>query len=95
MPTRAVSASAVRGMTMVTIGSMTANIASYLLHLPASRVLGVDGYGVFASLLAAQLVLAVPALALQSVVAREMVRGRSRRALRTLGYRCAAVVAVL
>ncbi|MGB3371262.1 MAG: polysaccharide biosynthesis protein, partial [Rhodococcus sp. (in: high G+C Gram-positive bacteria)] len=42
-----------------------------------------------------QLVLAVPALALQSVVAREMVRGRSRRALRTLGYRCAAVVAVL
>ena len=47
---------------MVTIGSMTANIASYLLHLPASRVLGVDGYGVFASLLAAQLVLAVPAL---------------------------------
>ncbi|WP_197480667.1 polysaccharide biosynthesis protein [Rhodococcus sp. EPR-157] len=95
MPTRAVSASAVRGMTMVTIGSMTANIASYLLHLPASRVLGVDGYGEFASLLAAQLVLAVPALALQSVVAREMVRGRSRRALRTLGYRCAAVVAVL
>ena len=80
---------------MVTIGSMTANIASYLLHLPASRILGVEGYGEFASLLAAQLVLAVPALALQSVVAREVVRGRSRRALRALGYRCATVVAVL
>lgn len=80
---------------MVTIGSMTANVASYLLHLPASRMLGVGGYGEFASLLAAQLVLAVPALALQSVVAREVVHGRSRRALRGLGYRCAAVVAVL
>lgn len=95
MPTRAVSASAVAGMTMVTIGSMTANIASYLLHLPASRLLGVERYGEFASLLAAQLVLAVPALALQSVVAREVVRGRGRRELRVLGYRCAAVVAVL
>lgn len=80
---------------MVTIGSMTANVASYLLHLPASRLLGVEGYGEFASLLAAQLVLAVPALALQSVIAREVVHGRSRRSLRGLGYRCAAVVAVL
>ncbi|WP_371828879.1 lipopolysaccharide biosynthesis protein [Rhodococcoides fascians] len=103
MPTRAVSASGsgsagramVAGMTMVTIGSMTANVASYLLHLPASRLLGVAKYGEFASLLAAQLVLAVPALALQSVVAREVVRGRSAGKLRSLGYRCAAVVAVL
>ncbi|WP_244165088.1 polysaccharide biosynthesis protein [Rhodococcoides fascians] len=101
MPTRPVSASGsagramVAGMTMVTIGSMTANIASYLLHLPASRLLGVAKYGEFASLLAAQLVLAVPALALQSVVAREVVRGRSTGKLRSLGYRCAGVVAVL
>ncbi|OZF03310.1 polysaccharide biosynthesis protein [Rhodococcus sp. 14-2686-1-2] len=79
----------------MTIGSMTANVASYLLHLPASRLLGVAKYGEFASLLAAQLVLAVPALALQSVVAREVVRGRSAGKLRSLGYRCAAVVAVL
>lgn len=85
----------VAGMTMVTIGSMTANIASYLLHLPASRLLGVAKYGEFASLLAAQLVLAVPALALQSVVAREVVRGRNAGKLRSLGYRCAGVVAVL
>ncbi|MDJ0395564.1 polysaccharide biosynthesis protein [Rhodococcus sp. G-MC3] len=95
MPTRAVATSAVAGMTMVTIGSMTANALSYLLQLPASRMLGVEGYGEFASLLAAQLVLAVSALALQSVVAREVVHGRSRESLRALGYRCAAVVAML
>lgn len=82
-------------MTYVTIGSMAANAASYLLHLPASRVLGVAGYGEFASLLAAQLVLAVPALALQSVVAREIVQGRGSTELRTLGARSAAVVALL
>lgn len=57
--------------------------------------MGVAKYGEFASLLAAQLVLAVPALALQSVVAREVVRGRSTGKLRSLGYRCAGVVAVL
>nr|WP_296769990.1 polysaccharide biosynthesis protein [Rhodococcus sp. (in: high G+C Gram-positive bacteria)] len=95
MPTRPVTTSAVAGMTMVTIGSMTANAASYLLQVPASRLLGVEGYGEFASLLAAQLVLAVSALALQSVVAREVVHGRSRESLRALGYRCAAVVSVL
>ncbi|WP_200936678.1 lipopolysaccharide biosynthesis protein [Rhodococcus sp. Leaf278] len=83
------------GMGMVTAGSMFANVAAYLLQVLASRMLGVEGYGEFASLLAAQLVLAVPALALQSVVAREVVRGRSSRELRTVGYRCAAVVGVL
>lgn len=80
---------------MVLAGSMTANIAAYLLAWLASRWLGPVGYGEFASLLAAQLVLAVPALALQTVVAREAVRGRSADALRSLGYRCAAIVAVL
>ena len=57
----------VAGMGMVTAGSMFANVAAYLLQVLASRMLGVEGYGEFASLLAAQLVLAVPALALQSV----------------------------
>lgn len=76
-------------------GSMTANVASYLLAWLASRWLGPAGYGEFASLLAAQLVLAVPALALQTVVAREAVRGKSADTLRSLGYRCAAIVAVL
>ncbi len=82
-------------MTYVTMGSMAANAASYLLHLPASRLLGVGGYAEFASLLAAQLVLAVPALALQSVVAREVVHGRGGTELRALGYRSAALVAVI
>lgn len=80
---------------MVLAGSMTANVASYLLAWLASRWLGPAGYGEFASLLAAQLVLAVPALALQTVVAREAVRGKSADTLRSLGYRCAAIVAVL
>jgi O-antigen/teichoic acid export membrane protein len=86
---------AVAGMTMVTLGAMTANIASYLLHLPAGRWLGPAGYGEFASLLAAQLVLAVPALALQTVIAREAVHGADTAVLRRLGYRCALIAAVV
>lgn len=80
---------------MVTAGSMTANVAAYLLHVPASRWLGLAGYSEFATLLAAQLVLAVPALALQTVVAREAVHGASVEALRALTRRCAAMVAVV
>ncbi|AOW91708.1 polysaccharide biosynthesis protein [Rhodococcus sp. WMMA185] len=95
MPRRIRTKSAVAGVTMVTAGSMVANIASYLLHLPASRWLGPSGYGEFASLLAAQLVLAVPALALQTVVAREVVRGKGAHAVRLLGYRCAVIVALV
>ncbi|WP_280269678.1 polysaccharide biosynthesis protein [Nocardia wallacei] len=73
---------------------MTANVAGYLLQLLAGRWLGVAGYGEFASLLAVQLLCAVPALALQNVVARELVRGASVTAVRRLGWRCAAIVAV-
>ncbi|WP_138997262.1 polysaccharide biosynthesis protein [Rhodococcus zopfii] len=94
-PRPAPTGSAVAGMTMVTVGAMTASLASYLLHLPASRWLGPAGYGEFASLLAAQLVLAVPALALQTVVARETVHGSGTEALRRLGYRCTALAAAL
>lgn len=94
-PRPAPTGSAVAGMTMVTAGAMTASLASYLLHLPASRWLGPAGYGEFASLLAAQLVLAVPALALQTVVARETVHGTGTEALRRLGYRCTALAAAL
>ena len=83
-PRPAPTGSAVAGMTMVTAGAMTASLASYLLHLPASRWLGPAGYGEFASLLAAQLVLAVPALALQTVVARETVHGSGIDELRSI-----------
>jgi len=82
-------------MTLVTAGAMTANVAGYLLQLLAGRWLGVNGYSEFASLLAVQLLCAVPALALQNVVAREFVRGASVAALRALQWRCAAIVAVL
>lgn len=95
MTTRRATNSAVAGMTMVTAGSMTANVASYLLALLAARWLGPAGYGEFAALTAAQLVLAVPALALQTVVAREVVHGHDVVALRRLAGRCTAIVAVL
>ncbi|GAA4482806.1 polysaccharide biosynthesis protein [Rhodococcus olei] len=83
------------GMTMVTAGSMTANAVSYLLALVAAAWLGPSGYGEFAALTASQLVLAVPALALQTVVAREVVLGRDAATLRRLETRCAVIVAVL
>ncbi len=82
------------GVAVVTAGAMTANLAGYLLHLPASRWLGLGGYSEFASLLAVQLVLAVPALALQNVVAREVAIG-ARTSIRRLQWRCAALVAVI
>ncbi|WP_407107518.1 polysaccharide biosynthesis protein [Rhodococcus aetherivorans] len=88
---RSATGTTVAGMTMVTAGAMTANLASYLLHLPAAQWLGPAGYGEFAGLLAAQLVLAVPALALQTVVARETVLGAGTASLRRLGYRCAGL----
>ncbi|MEU1550417.1 polysaccharide biosynthesis protein [Nocardia sp. NPDC005745] len=73
---------------------MTANVAGYLLQLLAGRWLGVTGYSEFASLLAVQLLCAVPALALQNVVARELVRGAGTAALRGLQWRCAVIVAL-
>ncbi len=78
-----------RGLAWVTIGSIAGNLCSYLVHLPASRWLGPDGYGEFASLLQLLLVLAVPALALQTVVARQLVRGAGAARMRALGYRIA------
>lgn len=89
----------IAGVSVVTAGSMTANAAAYLLHLPASRWLGPAGYGEFASLLAAQLIVAVPALALQMVIAREVVTARldgraATSQFRRLGYSTAALVAL-
>ncbi|MFI6871292.1 polysaccharide biosynthesis protein [Nocardia sp. NPDC050406] len=83
----------VADLTLVTVGAMTANVAGYLLQLLASRWLGVGGYSPFASLLAVQLLCAVPALALQNVVAREVVRGATVGAARGLAWRCAGLVA--
>nr|WP_231951347.1 polysaccharide biosynthesis protein [Nocardia terpenica] len=85
----------VADLTLVTAGAMTANIAGYLLQMLAGRWLGVGGYSEFASLLAMQLLCAVPALALQNVMARELVRGASVAAVRRLELRCAAIVAVV
>lgn len=83
------------GLAWVTIGSLLANLCSYLVHLPASRWLGPSGYGEFASLLQLLLILAVPALALQTVVARQVVRGAGAAQVRALGYRIALGAGVL
>ncbi|MFR9750462.1 polysaccharide biosynthesis protein [Nocardia sp. 004] len=85
----------VADLTWVTAGAMTANVAGYLLQLLAGRWLGVAGYSEFASLLAIQLLCAVPALALQNVVAREWVRGAGVAALRGTQWRCAVIVAAV
>src|SRR5699024_11238587 len=61
----------------------------------ASRWLGPEGYGAFAALLSAQLLVAVPSLALQAVVARELVRGVAPETLRSLGRRVALLVALV
>lgn len=96
----------VAGMTWVTAGAMSANALSYVLYLLAGRLLLPAGYGMFASLVTAQLVLAVPALALQAVIARGIARDRAGAGgaadavgtadgARVLTYRTAAIVAVL
>ncbi|MFC3963552.1 polysaccharide biosynthesis protein [Nocardia jiangsuensis] len=82
-------------LTSVTAGAMIANAAGYLLQLLAGRWLGAAGYSEFASLLAVQLLCAVPALALQNVIARELVRGAPVAALRATRTRCAVIVAAL
>lgn len=91
IPARASAVAA--GVSMVTAGSMLANLASYALQVVAADLLGPTGYGEFGPLLAAQLVLAVPALAVQTVIARDAVRGRPRASLRRTGRRCAWAVA--
>ncbi|WP_238423141.1 lipopolysaccharide biosynthesis protein [Gordonia sp. 'Campus'] len=70
----------------VAVGSMVANLCMYVVHLTASaHFLDVSEYGQFAVLLSAMLVLGVPAMALQNVVAREVVLGRDEHRLRRLG----------
>ncbi|MGO3326814.1 lipopolysaccharide biosynthesis protein [Gordonia sp. (in: high G+C Gram-positive bacteria)] len=82
---------AVRALGAVTVGTLLANLLAYVVQVPASRVLGPDGFGEFSVLNAAMLVLSVPALALQAVVAREVVTGASRHRL----WRLTGVVGVL
>jgi len=82
----------VRSVGAVTVGAMVANIAAYLVAIPASRVLGATDYGVFGVVMAAMVVVAAPSLAVQAVIAREVVRGRS--GLVRLGVQTAVLVAV-
>ncbi|WP_338837074.1 polysaccharide biosynthesis protein [Gordonia polyisoprenivorans] len=76
----------------VAAGSMAANLAAYVVYVGAGRWLAPGDYGQFARLLSAMLVLGVPALALQSVIAREVVRGRGSGLARVTATTVAAVV---
>ena len=80
----------------VAIGSMVANVCMYVVHLVASaHFLDVSEYGEFAVLLSAMLVLGVPAMALQNVIAREVVLGGDEGRLRALGVVTTCWVVVL
>ncbi|MBR7193200.1 MULTISPECIES: polysaccharide biosynthesis protein [unclassified Gordonia (in: high G+C Gram-positive bacteria)] len=80
----------------VAMGSMVANVCMYVVHLVASaHFLDVSEYGEFAVLLSAMLVLGVPAMALQNVIAREVVLGGDEGRLRALGVVTTCWVVVL
>lgn len=80
----------------VAVGSMVANICSYLIHLTASRWwLDTADYGELAVGLSALLVLGVAALAVQAVVARAVVQHADRGAIGRVTWQTTAVVAVL
>lgn len=81
-----------RSVGAVTVGAMVANVAAYLVAIPASRALGAADYGVFGVIMAAMVVVAAPSLAVQAVIAREVVRGQS--GLVRLGVQTAMLVAV-
>ena len=76
----------------VAAGSMAANLAAYVVYLGASQWLGPGDFGQFARLLSAMLILGVPALALQSVIAREVVRGADIARMRALTTQTTEVV---
>lgn len=84
-----------RGMGWVTAGSMLANILGYVLHIAATNMLGPAGYGQFAALMAVQVVAAVPALAVQTVVARERAQGAAGELARRLVWQACGVVSAV
>ncbi|RPA58976.1 polysaccharide biosynthesis protein [Gordonia oryzae] len=76
----------------VAAGSMAANLAAYVVYVGAGRWLAPGEYGQFARLLSAMLILGVPALALQSVIAREVVRERGSGLVRVTATTVTAVI---
>lgn len=95
-PGRTAAGAIVGDVGWVTAGAMVANVCAYVVYLAAGRWwLSPADYSAYAVLTSAQLVLAVPGLAMQSVVAREVVRGCAPADLRRLTLRCAVAVAVL
>ncbi len=70
-PARATGRSTVAAHAGITfVGIMAANVLGYVFYTLVSRVLGVEAYGTFSSLLAIVLILSSPALIAQMVVAK-------------------------
>lgn len=80
-----------RSLGAVTVGATVANVAAYLVAIPASRSLGAVDYGVFGIVMAAMVVVAAPSMAVQAVIAREVVHGRTD--VKPLAVRTAVLVA--
>ncbi|MFT4201568.1 polysaccharide biosynthesis protein [Gordonia sp. (in: high G+C Gram-positive bacteria)] len=85
--------SAAASVGAVTVGSMVANVAAYLVAIPASRSLGAVDYGVFGVVMAAMVVVAAPSMGVQAVIAREVVHGRT--GLTRLAWQTALLVALI
>lgn len=82
-----------RSVGAVTVGAMVANVAAYLVAIPASRLLGATDYGVFGVVMAAMVIVAAPSMAVQAVIAREVVQGRT--GLVRLAWQASVLVAAL
>lgn len=93
---RAGAARPAAGAALVAVGMAVANLLGYVLNLVASRQLGPAAYGALGALLGVVLVGNVPALALQTVVARRtaVARGASV-ASASLAYGLRVALAVL
>jgi len=63
------------------VTSTAANLLGYVFNVIMSRVLGVQGYGELATLLAVIAVAMVPAMALEATIARRIANGQSPKGL--------------
>lgn len=77
-----------RGSMIVFAGSMLTNVGAYLYHLIVGRMLGPEKYGELASLFSLSYLLNVPALVVQTVIAKQVatytVKGQDGKAKRLI-----------
>ncbi len=69
-----------RGSAIVFIGSMLSNVSAYLYHLIVGRILGPEKYGELASLFSLSYMLNVPALVVQTFIAKQIATYNAKHA---------------